>query len=984
MKTLAKSILIRKETIIKLFLPTVRILAFFTIFSLFFVGIPAFKVNTLKFTFNPRLAYAAIPVVEGFQATSGGADDMGRLTLAPPSGITAGELLIIIVGSDDAEAGDEFSIASGWTQIDEGGNATAQAHIAAFWRVATGTEGKVTVNAATFDDMFGWYIRVSGANINSPINVYNFTQSSTDTTSHAIPQVTTTENDTLVFYGLSFDGGDGYPFSVAGTGWGERGEQTAGTGAENASGTWGTRDMATAGGTGSATVTCAVSDGAAYFQFAVREMTSPDAPTLHDTPFDNIRTGDSAPIYEFTASDPDGSADIIYQIQVDDDYAFGSPLINCESDTSCVAGSGTFSNTVSGGDTNPFNEGERIRFTPATSMTTGNTYYWRVRAEDDSGTGGSGTYGAYSAVQSIRYVSGTDPDEWYQSTDEQLNTGTLTNSETSGADSVELSLGTIAKVGTDTNGTAGALSVSFSHTLEAGTNRLVVVYIGVENGNTADVTGVTYGGVAMTEGETAITGTSGFRYLSEIWYILDADMPSTGSQTVAITGTGTASEPEINGFAAEYTGVYQGPPETTDETAEASSPDDTIENTISPSEHSWVFSTAGCGNTGTSWAQGQNQDELYDFKDTSSLFCVAELRYATGTETTLSSTFTSGANRMTRVSASWQPALASPATVMSPEIDFDFVSGQDVWDEISFSTTESAGDVKLSVYYTVSTPCDTIVPDGILAGNSSGFDVAASPIDISDLYPVSTTYNNICLKATLTDSSGTPYLEDWAVTWTATSYTQNDFEFFVPESSVTLTNPWPPGIGGDLSENEVLTQLPASNMTLKPHDQIRVQMNITAGTIYLNPGARTFKLQYDTAEDCTTATGWTDVGTKGSGEIWRLYDETGIGDTTPQVNDVSTSTSSAEGFYSEINPTGANPNDIQVTETSEWDWPIENNGAIDNTTYCFRMIRGDGTVFAAYNADGYPKITTAPGTSDIMRHGNFFQDSTERGLFWVN
>lgn len=112
-----------------------------------------------------------------------------------------------------------------------------------------------------------------------------------------------------------------------------------------------------------------------------------------------------------------------------------------------------------------------------------------------------------------------------------------------------------------------------------------------------------------------------------------------------------------------------------------------------------------------------------------------------------------------------QSAGSSSGTVMSPEIDFDWVSGQDTWGEASFSTTETNGDVKLRVYYTVSTACDTIVPDGVLSGNSSGFDVSASPVDISGLIPVASTYNQICLQATLTDSGGTPFLNDWTVSW---------------------------------------------------------------------------------------------------------------------------------------------------------------------------------------------------------------------------
>ena len=161
-------------------------------------------------------------------------------------------------------------------------------------------------------------------------------------------------------------------------------------------------------------------------------------------------------------------------------------------------------------------------------------------------------------------------------------------------------------------------------------------------------------------------------------------------------------------------------------------------------------------------------------------------------------------------------------------------------------------------------------------------------------------------------------------------------------------------------------------------------MNFTVSGATLAASTQAFKLQYAADEDCTAATGWTAVGAKASGSIWRLFDEAGIGDSTTQVNDISTSTSTAEGYYSEINASAVNPNEILVTENSEWDWPIENNGATANTSYCFRMVLSNDTPFGTYNSDSYPKLYTAPDTSNLLRHGNIFQNNIEKGFFWGN
>jgi hypothetical protein len=211
--------------------------------------------------------------------------------------------------------------------------------------------------------------------------------------------------------------------------------------------------------------------------------------------------------------------------------------------------------------------------------------------------------------------------------------------------------GDITKAGTDTNGSGNNLTLTFSHILVSGTDRIVIVSVGVENGDTIDVSTVTYGGVTMTLAVEGITGTSGFRCLAEVWYLLENNLPSEGSQTVEITFSGTAYELEVNGFCSEYTGVTQGAPEAT--AAHNQTTGTTITNNITPSDNAWVISVVGAGNAG-SFTHGQGQVEVLDFPDASSTFAVAELRGANG-ETSLSSTFSGNVNRLERVAASWVP-----------------------------------------------------------------------------------------------------------------------------------------------------------------------------------------------------------------------------------------------------------------------------------------------------------------------------------------
>ena len=217
-----------------------------------------------------------------------------------------------------------------------------------------------------------------------------------------------------------------------------------------------------------------------------------------------------------------------------------------------------------------------------------------------------------------------------------------------------------------------------------------------------------------------------------------------------------------------------------------------------------------------------------------------------------------------------------------------------------------------------------------------------------------------------------------------TTFTQNDFEWFVDQGTVTLTDPWPSG-SLDLAELADLRAIPAQNNPPGVGEQVRLQINLTIGGANLSASAQAFTLEYKagTDEDCSTGS-WTDVGAKGAGGVaWRLYDNTSLGDSVTEVNQITTS--DVAELYSEVNPNGTNPNSAIIGQDIEYDWPIESvSGQVaDATTYAFRMVKSGGTVILYTNGD-CPTIESEPGTSNLMRHGNFFIDGVEKGLFWVN
>jgi len=214
-----------------------------------------------------------IPVVETFQATIGSAAQQ-NIGVAHPAGIVAGEVGIVIVVVDASnQASDLFNTPIGWNKIlaAYGNDSSYDVASVAYWRVMTGDANDNTPNVtwATNAEAIGWYLRVSGVDNDNPLNVTGSNDFAIST-ALSVLGVTTLNDDCLAFYHAAFDGGDGYPFSVAGTGWSESDEQQYDTAATTVSGCWGTKEQATAGATGTATVTASSNDGICGFQFALR------------------------------------------------------------------------------------------------------------------------------------------------------------------------------------------------------------------------------------------------------------------------------------------------------------------------------------------------------------------------------------------------------------------------------------------------------------------------------------------------------------------------------------------------------------------------------------------------------------------------------------------------------------------------------------------------------------------------------------------
>ena len=157
-------------------------------------------------------------------------------------------------------------------------------------------------------------------------------------------------------------------------------------------------------------------DGSSLSSYANYPRLITNAPPLSpvlSAPFDNRQLASTSPWFEFTADD-ELSDDVSYEIEVDDDVNFGSTVFNRDS----VASFALFTNLTNPSQRSQYTSGQTMRFIPNVSLSSGTTYWWRVRAKDDFG---SNTNSEWSTPNSFTIAS-TSITTWFQTTGDQFAT----------------------------------------------------------------------------------------------------------------------------------------------------------------------------------------------------------------------------------------------------------------------------------------------------------------------------------------------------------------------------------------------------------------------------------------------------------------------------------------------------------------------------------------------------------------------------------
>lgn len=218
----------------------------------------------------------SIPVIESFTTNDSGGADVSSIQVNKPSGVVNDDLLLVVVANDlvntNTDAFDATGAHPGWSFYIAGGAFASDCHWGIYYIIADGTEGAgpYTFSAGTTNDMAIICMRISGANTTVPLGVSGTEYNSEPLVSHAIPGITTGNNNALAMCAFAFDGSDGAPFVVSGTGWIKAAEvDNSLDDADNVEIAIPAKGMATAGATGDVTITPLTSENASGVVFEI-------------------------------------------------------------------------------------------------------------------------------------------------------------------------------------------------------------------------------------------------------------------------------------------------------------------------------------------------------------------------------------------------------------------------------------------------------------------------------------------------------------------------------------------------------------------------------------------------------------------------------------------------------------------------------------------------------------------------------------------
>ena len=240
----------------------------------------------------------------------------------------------------------------------------------------------------------------------------------------------------------------------------------------------------------------------------------------------------------------------------------------------------------------------------------------------------------------------------------------------------------------------GSNTLSWTHNPVTGSDTKLIVGIAIEDNCTGNevITGVTYGGVPLTQALSTRVPVAGFCQQVEMWYL-----DITTAADIEVTTTGAVNE--INAGSIFLTGTASGAPEATAPNSNTGSASITT-NIITLTDNAWLIDVVGSGNGG-SFTAGGAQTERWDVSAASGTGASSTKSVATAGMTSMTQTHSTTSNRNAHGVIAVAPAAAST-------IAFDSQNSATGTGSNTLNWTHSPGagsDIKLIVGIAIEDGC---------------------------------------------------------------------------------------------------------------------------------------------------------------------------------------------------------------------------------------------------------------------------------------
>jgi pectate lyase len=207
--------------------------------------------------------------------------------------------------------------------------------------------------------------------------------------------------------------------------------------------------------------------------------------------------------------------------------------------------------------------------------------------------------------------------------------------------------------------TTGRTSLSWSHTIGGGADRVLLVGVAIEDTTTADanITSVTFGGVALTAVPNSKRSGGGTGIIqTQLFYLLHSGLGAAGARTVAVTTQGPVDG--ISAGAVSFTGVGQGVPGPAATKVDTSGADSISTSITSTVASAWIVDVVGSGNSG-SFTGSSGQTERWDIAASGMTGAMSTKALGGAGSTTLGQAH-SGANRLAHSLVQIAPSTGAP------------------------------------------------------------------------------------------------------------------------------------------------------------------------------------------------------------------------------------------------------------------------------------------------------------------------------------